>query len=78
MSQAFSIENFCDPECFLSRSLALKTIFVYHAIIKGKNKIFITDRLYCRSVSGFQMMYADSYMTQEEFRAMFDHQLYDR
>ncbi len=33
---------------------------------------------YCRSVGGFQMMYADSYMTQDEFRAMFDHQLYDR
>ena len=24
------------------------------------------------------MMYADSYMTREEFRAMFDHSLYDR
>ena len=23
------------------------------------------------------MMYADSYMTKEEFRAMFDHTLYD-
>ena len=31
-----------------------------------------------RNVSGFQMMYADSYMTREEFRAMFDHSLYDR
>ena len=24
------------------------------------------------------MMYADSYMTRDEFRAMFDHTLYDR
>ena len=31
-----------------------------------------------RNVSGFQMMYADSYMTRDEFRAMFDHTLYDR
>lgn len=26
---------------------------------------------------GFQMMYADTYMTREEFRMMFDHSLYD-
>ena len=25
----------------------------------------------------FQMMYADSYMSKEEFREMFDHTLYD-
>ena len=25
----------------------------------------------------FQMMYADSYMTKEEFRQMFNHTLYD-
>jgi len=24
------------------------------------------------------MLYADSYMTKEEFRAMFDHSLYDK
>jgi len=33
---------------------------------------------FVRSVKGFQMMYADSYMTKEEFRDMFDHSLYDR
>jgi len=33
---------------------------------------------FVRKVSGFQMMYADSYMTREEFREMFDHSLYDR
>jgi len=33
---------------------------------------------FVRSVSGFQMMYADSYMTREEFREMFDHSLYDQ
>ncbi len=26
----------------------------------------------------FQMLYADSYLTREEFRQMFDHSLYDR
>lgn len=26
---------------------------------------------------GFQMLYADTYMTREEFRTMFDHKLYD-
>ena len=33
---------------------------------------------FVRNVAGFQMMYADSYMTRDEFRAMFDHSLYDR
>jgi len=32
---------------------------------------------FVRRVNGYQMMYADSYMTKEEFRAMFDHTLYD-
>jgi len=32
---------------------------------------------FVRSVNGFQMMYADSYMTKTEFRDMFDHTLYD-
>ena len=32
---------------------------------------------FVRSLGGFQMMYADSYMTKEEFRSMFDHTLYD-
>lgn len=27
---------------------------------------------------GFQMLYADTYRTREEFRKMFDHRLYDR
>ncbi|XP_792094.3 delta(24)-sterol reductase [Strongylocentrotus purpuratus] len=31
-----------------------------------------------RKVNGFQMLYADSYMTREEFREMFDHSLYDK
>nr|CAB3237581.1 delta(24)-sterol reductase-like [Phallusia mammillata] len=30
-----------------------------------------------KSFCGFQMLYADSYMTREEFRKMFDHTLYD-
>ena len=38
----------------------------------------VLTELILRNVSGFQMMYADSYMTREEFRAMFDHSLYDR
>ena len=33
---------------------------------------------YVRSKSGYQMMYADSYMSREEFREMFDHRVYDR
>ena len=33
---------------------------------------------FVRKVRGFQMMYADSYMTRQEFRDMFDHSLYDQ
>ncbi|KAA0196094.1 hypothetical protein HAZT_HAZT011860 [Hyalella azteca] len=33
---------------------------------------------FVRDKKGFQMLYADSYMTREEFRAMFDHSLYDK
>ncbi len=31
---------------------------------------------YVRKHSGFQMLYADSYMTRQEFEDMFDHTLY--
>jgi len=33
---------------------------------------------YVHSVHGFQMLYADSYLNREEFRAMFDHTHYDK
>ncbi|OQV23532.1 Delta(24)-sterol reductase [Hypsibius exemplaris] len=33
---------------------------------------------FVRENNGFQMLYADSYMTAEEFRGMFDHTLYDK
>lgn len=33
---------------------------------------------FVRKVGGFQMLYADTYMTKEEFEEMFDHRLYDR
>lgn len=32
---------------------------------------------YVESVHGFQMLYADSYMSRDEFRKMFDHRHYD-
>ncbi|KAK3755290.1 hypothetical protein QZH41_014600, partial [Actinostola sp. cb2023] len=33
---------------------------------------------FVRNAKGYQMLYADSYMTREEFREMFDHTLYDK
>ncbi|CAL8134552.1 unnamed protein product [Orchesella dallaii] len=33
---------------------------------------------FVRDSCGFQMLYADTYMTREEFKKMFDHQLYDK
>lgn len=32
---------------------------------------------FVHSVNGFQMLYADTYRTREEFRSMFDHSHYD-
>jgi len=32
---------------------------------------------FIREIKGFQMLYADSYLTEEEFRQMFDHSHYD-
>lgn len=33
---------------------------------------------FVRSVKGFQAMYADSHLSREEFREMFDHTVYDK
>jgi delta24-sterol reductase len=33
---------------------------------------------YLRSIKGFQALYAQTYQTEEEFRKMFDHTLYDK
>lgn len=33
---------------------------------------------YVKKVKGFQMLYADTYLTEEDFREMFDHSLYDK
>ena len=33
---------------------------------------------FVRNIGGFQMMYAESSLTRDEFRTMFDHSLYDR
>ncbi|XP_045160263.2 delta(24)-sterol reductase-like [Mercenaria mercenaria] len=33
---------------------------------------------YVKKVKGFQMLYADTYLSEEDFREMFDHSLYDK
>jgi len=45
----------------------------------GFEVVSVTRKIeeFVRSVNGFQMMYADSYMSLDEFRQMFDHTLYD-
>ncbi|CAH0764817.1 unnamed protein product [Diatraea saccharalis] len=46
---------------------------------KGFETVPSTRRIesFVSSHDGFQMLYADTYTTREEFRAMFDHTLYD-
>ncbi|KAH9634746.1 hypothetical protein HF086_017529 [Spodoptera exigua] len=47
---------------------------------KGYETITSTRRIeaFVSKHDGFQMLYADTYTTLEEFRAMFDHTLYDK
>ncbi|XP_012941138.1 delta(24)-sterol reductase [Aplysia californica] len=47
---------------------------------KGFSTVPSTRRLedFVAEVKGFQMLYADSYLSREQFRAMFDHSLYDK
>ena len=33
---------------------------------------------FIKKTRGFKMMYAESFMSRDEFRTMFDHTLYDR
>ena len=42
------------------------------------NKALRNVEKFAREVNGFQMLYAVTYMTREEFREMFDHELYDK
>ena len=43
---------------------------------EGDTLFMISKKIFILFFS-FQMMYADSYMSKEEFRQMFDHTLYD-
>ncbi|KAK3590755.1 hypothetical protein CHS0354_017269, partial [Potamilus streckersoni] len=47
---------------------------------KGFEAIPSTRKIeaFVRQVSGFQMLYADTYLTREEFSEMFDHSLYEK
>ena len=58
----------------------LQRIFIYEFFIKSFDAVKTTRKVeeFVRKVGGFQMMYADSYMTRAEFREMFDHTLYDK
>ena len=42
------------------------------------NKALRSVEKFAREVNGFQMLYAATSMTREEFREMFDHELYDK
>ncbi|CAM9420866.1 unnamed protein product [Phaeothamnion confervicola] len=41
-------------------------------------KVIRAMEQYTRDVGGYQCLYADTFMTREEFREMFDHTLYDQ
>ncbi|XP_059149289.1 delta(24)-sterol reductase-like isoform X2 [Physella acuta] len=47
---------------------------------KGFSTIPSTKRLedFVGKINGFQMLYADSYLSRDQFRSMFDHSLYDK
>jgi len=51
--------------------------FFYFSVLHVQLQYYIKKMTYQNTVCRFQMLYADSYMTIEEFRQMFDHSLYD-
>lgn len=48
--------------------------------VKNFNPVKATREIedFVHSVKGYQMLYADTYRTKEEFEAMFDHTLYKK
>ena len=44
----------------------------YHHVTTSRNV-----EKFVRELGGFQMLYADSYLSEDEFEAMFDHTLYN-
>ena len=58
----------------------IKWYIIFNAFIHRFDAVHTTRKVeeFVRKVGGFQMMYADSYMTKTEFRQMFDHTLYDK
>ena len=68
------------PEESKNSFVRLKGAYITNNIFSPTAIVYIDIDLKCSifyfSCSRFQMMYADSYMTKEEFEEMFDHTLY--
>ena len=77
--QKISTQNI-RPEESKNLCVRLKGTYITNYIFSPTAIIYIGIDLKCNifyfSCSRFQMMYADSYMTKEEFEEMFDHTLY--
>ena len=77
--QKISTQNI-QPEESKNLFVRLKGTYITINMFSPTAKIYIDIDLKCNifyfSCSRFQMMYADSYMTKEEFEEMFDHTLY--
>jgi len=54
-------------DCVIPKNINFCARFIYLTYNCQKTKQFFR----------FQMMYADSYMSRDEFRSMFDHSLYE-
>ena len=71
----------CDPASKYEMYVDLGAYGIPRAVLE-KRPFDIVDvsrqvEAWVESVHGFQMLYADSYMTRDEFRTMFDHTHYD-
>merc|ERR1712039_311039 len=77
----FDVPGFVRPRCEEKMFVDIGAYGVPAAARRGEFDAEGSGRsveAFVAKVSGFQMLYADSYMTRDEFRAMFDHSLLDK
>jgi len=68
--------DYCHTPALLSASCYHLLLLSQAAGFEARKSCRVAED-FVRSVQGYQMMYADTYMDRAEFRAMFDHAGYD-
>jgi delta24-sterol reductase len=77
----FQVPGFVEPRCAEHMFVDIGAYGVPAAARRGEFNAEASGRsveAFVARKQGFQMLYADSYMTRDEFRSMFDHRLLDK